>query len=248
MIGSFAPGSTIARLGSILVVTALACSATHARAGFGIPSDSVRQEGNAQRYGRLDRNACEGELRDRGIPFARVDEARGVLAPIRLVGPLHGVSFHTGLAPSQRASSPWEIVDCRLALALDDFAAQLSAHDVVEVVHYSIYRPPARQWPADRIASRHPGGLAIDAASFNKQDGTRLDVERDFHGRIGAATCGPTAGPHPATPAGIELRQIICDAAEARLFNVALTPNYNWKHRNHFHLEVATGVGWSMVR
>jgi hypothetical protein len=246
--GALALGRNVARLGSILLVIALACRATHARAGFGIPSDSARPESAAQRYGRLDRDACEGELRQRGIAFARVDEARGVLAPIRLAGSLHGVSFHSGLAASQRASSPWEILDCRLALALDDFAAQLSAHDVVEVVHYSIYRPPAPEWPADQIASQHPGGLAIDAASFKKQDGSRLDVERDFHGRIGAATCGPAAGPNPATPAGVELRQIVCDAAEAKLFNVTLTPNYNWKHRNHFHLEVAAGTEWSMVR
>jgi hypothetical protein len=45
----------------------------------------------------------------------------------------------------------------------------------------------------------------------------------------------------------VELRRIVCDAAGARLFNVALTPNYNWPHRNHFHLEVTAGVGWFVV-
>ena len=74
-----------------------------------------------------------------------------------------------------------------------------------------------------------------------KRDGTTLVVERDFHGRIGAPTCGPGAGPHPATPEALELRQIVCDAADARLFNVALTPDFNWPHRNHFHLEVTAG-------
>ena len=177
----------------------------------------------------------------------RVEEARGVLAPVRLTGPIHGVSFHTALPPAKRSSSPLEIVDCRLALALDDFALQLSEHDVVDVLHYSIYRPPSEHWPPDRIASRHPGALAIDAASFTKKDGTKLEVERDFHGHIGAVTCGPGAGPAPATDEAVELRKIVCDAADAKLFNVALTPDYNWAHHNHFHLEVAAGVKWFMV-
>jgi hypothetical protein len=39
----------------------------------------------------------------------------------------------------------------------------------------------------------------------------------------------------------------LCDAADARLFNVMLSPDYNWRHRNHFHLEVATGAKWFVV-
>jgi hypothetical protein len=226
---------------------AIAAGASHARAGFGAPPTTSPDEGPAQRYGRLGREACEAELRGRGISFARVDEARGVLAPVRLTGPLRGVSFHSNVPPAARASSPWEIVDCRLALALDDFALQLGAHDVVDVTHFSIYRPPSVRWPADRIASRHPGALAIDAASFTKKDGSKLDVERDFHGRIGASTCGAGADPNPATAEADELRQIVCEAADARLFNVALTPDYNWAHRNHFHLELSAGSKWFMV-
>ncbi len=219
-----------------------------ARAGFGAPRASGPDEGPAQRYSRLDRKTCETELGSRGVPFVPVDEARGVLAPVRLTGPLRGVSFHTGISAAERSSSPWEIVDCRLALALDDFARLLRAHDVVDVLHYSIYRPPPARWPADKVASRHSGGLAIDAASFTKKDGSKLDVEHDFHGHIGSATCGPGAGPSPATDEAVELRQIVCEAAEAKLFNVALTPDYNWAHRNHFHLEVTAGVAWSMVK
>jgi hypothetical protein len=200
----------------------------------------------ALRYGRLDRVSCETELDRRGIPFSRVDEARGVLAPVRLQGTLHGVTFRTGLPEARRASSPWEIVDCRLALALDDFAAQLATHDITQVIHFSIYRPPIATWPDGKLASRHPGALAIDAGTFVKRDGTRLEVERDFHGHIGATTC-TGSGPHPATPEALELRRIVCDAAEARLFNVALTPDYNRPHRNHFHLEVTAGVAWFVV-
>jgi hypothetical protein len=234
-------------IGAALAV-AIASGASHARAGFGAPRGPGDDEWPARRYAGLDRDGCEAQLTQRGIAFVRVDEARGVLAPVRLSGPMHGVSFHSGVPAAQRASSLWEIVDCRLALALDDFASQLSTHDVVDVLHFSIYRPPSASWPADKIASRHLGALAIDAASFTKRDGTKLDVERDFHGRIGAVTCGDNASPSPATDEALELRQIFCDAADAKLFNVALTPDYNWAHRNHFHLEVAAGAKWSMVR
>jgi hypothetical protein len=243
------PSRHRARLGlAALVAMAIAGGAGRARAGFGAPAYPSLELGPAQRYGGLERDACEKQLVERGIPFVRVEEARGVLAPVRLNGLLHGVSFHSGLPATQRASSPLEIVDCRLALALDDFALQLSTHDVVDVLHFSIYRPPSAAWPPDRIASRHLGALAIDAASFTKRDGSKLDVERDFHGHVGSPTCGVGSGPSPATDEAIELRQIVCEAAEARLFNVALTPDYNRDHHNHFHLEVAAGVKWFMVR
>jgi hypothetical protein len=206
-----------------------------------VPEVEGARPGPSQRYGAMDRSSCEAELERRGIPFVHVDQARGVLSPIRLAGPLHGVTFASTEPESRRATSPLEILDCRLALALDDFAGQLSGHDIVRVVHFSMYRPPPRGWPMDRQGTRHAGALAIDAALFLKRDGTRLDVVRDFHGHIGAATCGPGTGPSPATPEALELRQIVCDAAGARLFNIALTPDFNWPHRNHFHLEVKAG-------
>jgi hypothetical protein len=239
-----------------LLTLGIACTAPESRAAFGVPTAAPdwtprplfgAGEAPALRYGRLDRPSCETELQRRGIPFARVEEARGVLAPVRLEGALHGVTFRTALPASKRASSPWEIVDCRLALALDDFAAQLATHDIEQVIHFSIYRPPVASWPEGKLASRHPGALAIDAGTFVKKNGTRLEVERDFHGHIGATTCGPGAGPRPATPEANELRRIVCDATDAHLFNVALTPDYNWPHRNHFHLEVTAGAGWFVV-
>jgi hypothetical protein len=201
----------------------------------------------AVRYASLDAGTCEAELTRRGASFTAVDKARGVVAPIRLTGPLRGVSFHSGLPPSRRADSPFEILDCRLALALDDFASILAKHAVVEVVHMSMYRPPPRLWPAGRASGQHGGGLAIDAGQFKKADGTVLDVDHDFAGTVGATTCGPRAV-EPATVPSAELRSIVCEAAEAHLFNVELSPNYNKKHKNHLHLEVTANVRWFLVR
>ncbi len=235
-----------------VVAMAIACAARASHAGFGAPvvlppAEPPAGDAPAMTYGRLDRDACFAELTRRGVPFAPVDEARGVMAPVRLVGPLHGVTFHTALPAAQRATSPWEIADCRLALSLDDFASILAAHDVTDVVHYSMYRPPGDRWPAGKIASRHPGALAIDAAQFVKRDGHALVVERDFHGRVGAKTCGEGAVPLARGPDAVELRAIVCDAAAAKLFNVELTPDFNWAHRNHMHLEVTAGARWFTV-
>jgi hypothetical protein len=209
------------------------------------PADATSQP--AYRYGALTREACEQELVARQIGFERVADTAGVLAPVRLTGPLHGVTFRTSGTDKQRAASPYEIADCRLVLAMADLSEILAAHGIVEVRHYSMYRPPAKDWPADRVGTRHNGALALDAGRFTDGDGHTLDVDKDFHGAIDAKTCGPGAAPNPATPEAIELRTILCEVVDRHLFNVVLTPNYNKPHHNHFHLEVTAGVKWFLV-
>lgn len=199
----------------------------------------------AYHYAQLSPAECETELAARHIEFSR-EVASAVLAPVRLHGPLRGVVFRTDQSDKARPTSPWEIVDCRLVLALDDFAEILGRHGIVEVRHYSMYRPP-RAWSDDKPGTRHTGALAIDAGRFIDQAGTVLDVDHDFHGAIGAKTCGDGAAPRPATPAALELREILCEVADRRLFNVVLTPNYNRPHKNHFHLEITAGVSWFLV-
>lgn len=214
------------------------------------PTDETPSEGPsfdhgvpaASRYAAMDRESCESELGHRRIAFTRVPEARGVVAPLRLNGPLSGVTFRSSLPSAKSRVSPHDIYDCRLVLALDDFARVLAKHDIVEVVHLSVYRPVPSKVPLKNGAGRrHGGALAIDAAVFRTKSGRTLSVERDFHGRIGARPC-------PAPASGSELRKIACEANDARLFNVLLTPDYNRAHRNHFHLEVTAGVRWTLVR
>ncbi len=196
----------------------------------------------ASRYASLDRPRCEAELRRRSIAFERLAEARGVIAPLRLLGPLYGVTFRSNLPPAKARQSPYDIYDCRLVLALEDFARILARYGVVEVVHMSVYRPVSPKVPLRGPGRRHSGALAIDAAFFKTRDGRTLTVEKDFHPRrIGARPC-------PAPAEASELRHLACDAASAGLFNVLLTPDYNWAHRNHFHLEVTAGVRWTLVR
>lgn len=197
----------------------------------------------AVRYAALDRAACEAELTRRGASFERVESARGVVAPLRLRGPLSGVTFRSALPATQRKTAVIEIVDCRLALAMDDLAKVLARHDVVEVVHMSMYRPASKRVTLKGPGRRHTGALAIDVGTLVTKDGRTLDVLKDFHGGIGQKPCGPKAPGNPS-----ELRAIYCEIADAGLFNVMLSPDYNWAHRNHFHLEVTANVRWTLVR
>lgn len=227
---------------SLVVVLVCTGGVALARPSRGI--EVAAPDAPALRYGALTQAECEAELNAREIAFTR-ETAAGVLAPVRLSAPLHGVTFRTNLREDRRATTPWEIADCRLVLALDDFAEILARHDVVEVRHYSMYRAPHRD--DGTILGQHNGGLALDAARFIKSDGTTLDVLDDFKGRRGSKTCGTHARKVKAATA-VELREIVCEAVDRQLFNVVLTPNFNRAHRNHFHLEVTAGVKWFMVR
>jgi hypothetical protein len=237
----------------LLAFAASGCAARsaepHVAFAFGpSPANVAPEQAPALQYARMDRSSCEAELTRRGIAWTPVTEARGVLAPVRLGGTLHGVQIHSFLGPKQRATSPYEVFDCRLVLALDDFTQILSRYDVSEMVHMSVWRPPSKKrWPDGKLGTRHDGALAIDLGRFVRKDGSVLDVEKDFHGKIGSKTCGPNTGPAPATPEAIALRGIVCEAADAKLFNVELTPDYNWPHRNHFQLEVTPRVSWFLV-
>src|SRR5262249_46547564 len=96
-----------------------------------ITSPSDARTTPAGRYGQLSQAECEAELVSRKIDFVR-ETGNAVLAPVRLTGPLHGVVFRTDAKDKDRPTSPYEIADCRLVLALDDFTEILRSHDIVE--------------------------------------------------------------------------------------------------------------------
>jgi hypothetical protein len=162
---------------------------------------------------------------------------------IRLSGPLRGVAFH-GDGPPRR--SPYDILDCRLALALDDFAGILTRYGITRVKHMSMYRPPS-PGALSRKHSFHNEGLAIDVGGFARPDGAKLVVEKDWHGAIGDPTCGPEANPRQLTSEALALRGVLCSVVRARLFHLVLTPNYDKRHKDHFHLEVRRRSSWFHV-
>jgi hypothetical protein len=191
--------------------------------GF-IPKTAADDSAAAFRYGRLDAQSCLAEAARRNLPFVRVDSARGTLAPLRITGPIRGVAVHSPVPAAQRSTSVFEIIDCRLLLAIDDLITVTAAHQIAEIVHMSVYRPPYRGFPDGKQGARHEGALAIDIGHFTKRDGTRLTVDTDYHGFIGQKPCGTGTGPLVHTPASDELRQLTCEVLEARIFSVFLTP------------------------
>jgi hypothetical protein len=186
----------------------------------------------ARAYGDLDRAACLSALDERGVPYERYGHARGVETPVRLMGPLHGVRLLHADTSDWLASARREILDCRLVLALDDLAAIVAAHGVTTIRHFGVYRGDL-PLPKHGRPLHHVAALAIDVAAFEKADGTRVEVLRDWRGGAGESAT--------------ELRAILGDIVDAKLFHQVLTPRHDAKHRDHFHLEVMRGTSWTFV-
>jgi len=224
-----------------------------------VPPVELATASPAYRYANLGDDDVLAELAARGIPFARVEPAvPGVRLPIRLSGPLHGVAVHSALPEEKRKTSAFEILDARLALALDDFCKLLAEREIVELVHFTIYRPGAYA-PAIRSggsssplplasagSTRHPGGLAVDVGALRKRTGEWLTVGQHWSSAIGAKTCGQGARALENGP-GRELQDIVCAAYAKRIFHYTLTPHFDKAHHDHLHLEIKPVVKWFLV-
>jgi hypothetical protein len=196
----------------------------------------------AVRYANLTATECVRELESRQVPFLTVPKPvpkrQTIDAPVVLQGEIRGVRFEFGRKPQQR-----DVLDCRLLLALDDLARIASTQGIATVRYNSIHR---NGWARGRVQG-HLGGVAIDITELVGRDGQVLNVKRDFAGeRIGSATCG-AAAKAPAPGKATQLRAFICALDEARVFNLLLSPHYDYRHRDHFHFEVRRGVRWFLT-
>ncbi len=231
-----------------LVVIALAGGASASNKYLEIPPEKEAEASRAYRYANLTNDQAYAELDRRRVPYTQTKAPLpGVQAPIRFTGKVRGIDLHSVLPPDDRKSSYFEILDARLALALDDFLKVLAQHDVVEVVHYTMYRPPTSN-PSDpkKPQTRHPGGMAVDIGALRKKNGLWLVVGSHWPAAIGARTCG--AGMRKIkNRRGRELRSILCEAADQRIFHYMLTPHFDAAHHDHWHLEVKPAVKWFLV-
>jgi hypothetical protein len=127
---------------ALAVAGAMLPREAHAKSPYlEIPPEEEVLVAPAYRYANMTDAEAFAELDRRKIPYTREKATPGVRAPIRLAGKLHDVWIHSSLREEERAGSVFEILDARLALALDDFSVILARHDVVEVTHYTMYRP-----------------------------------------------------------------------------------------------------------
>lgn len=230
---------------SLGLLSLLVTSTTSPLAGAGnplveAPADYATTPAHA--YAEMTSEACLQMLDDRAIAYERASGGPLVEAPVHLAGPLRDVHFRH--VHTRRSGS---VMDCRLVLALDDFAQVLKDQGVAEVGYLAAYRPDPSGTAKE--GQRHPAALAMDIAWFQLDDGKKLVVERDFEGQVGAKTCGRRAHqPDPDSENARALRKLVCDTGKARLFHLLLTPNYDPEHRNHLHVEVRRGVRWFLVQ
>jgi hypothetical protein len=156
-----------------------------------VPDAGVAEATAAYRYANMTDAEAFDELDRRKILYTKLASAPGVRAPVRLTGRLHGVYIHSSLPPDQRVTSIFEILDARLLLALDDFAAVLERHDIDEVIHFTMYRP--------NVAAPAPAHGVDDERQAGKAPGRA----RATHGKLSAAApakASPGKGPTGAAP------------------------------------------------
>jgi hypothetical protein len=197
---------------------------------------------DADAAGALTREECFSKLDEWAVPYEKVDDApQAIDAPVRLTGPVAGVSFVI----------PWDarnhndVLDCRLAVALAEWSVLLRERGVVEVRLYSFYRSGGRGGVTSARArgqlSQHNFGMAIDARWFVLENGDVLDVLADFVNPGTDDICEGTV----EDERGAVLLDLYCAAAAAKLFHVQISPAHNAQHANHYHLDLnGANGGW----
>lgn len=192
------------------------------------------------RLGRLNEGQCREALSALGVAtedVAQSGSAAAVEQPviIEAMGDVPLV-FH-GRRGVHR------IIDCRLALALTVWAPRLKAAGVDNIRHLSAFRPGARHRRTGR-PSGHAKALAIDLRYFDLGGEEPYDILDDWRSRErGAEPCGAELRSE-----GDPIRLALCDAVDAGLFQVVVTPHHDDAHANHLHVEVVPTAGWQWVR
>jgi hypothetical protein len=208
-----------------------------------LPSRFLPKSAPAERIADMSPAQCRRELLRRKLPVTRERRAtRGVADALRITGPFNGVRFVT-----PGAKSPYGLLDCRLALILDELSQLLAEHNVAAVRVDNLYRPGARLPGRRSKKSQHSYGLAIDTTGFTLSDGTSLSVEEDWGSPIGSVACGSEAHIDTPTERSVPLRNLFCAIARAGLFHHLLTPGHDEAHGNHLHLDIKRGERTSLV-
>jgi hypothetical protein len=182
---------------------------------------------------------CHGFLDAHGVGFTVGPDMPGVADPVTIDTPVLGIVHRVEGAADPRDGF---FMDCQLARALVRAAPLLAERDVVEVDDLGVYNyrcigggPPP---DCPNGISQHAFALAIDVAGYLTSDGTYYRVLDDFViDPDGEDTCTAATD----NPKDQFLHEIVCAQKAAGIWNIALTPNYNADHRNHFHLDLTEG-------
>ena len=166
---------------------------------------------------------CFAELESRHVGFKHARKP-GIANAVEVVGAVGGVEL-VGQGPL--------VIDCSLAVSLDEAARYMRALGIVRATYSSAYS--RRNVRGTNRPSKHSYGLAIDVHTFTGPDVGTLSVDRDYEQGLGDAI--DCVG-QPVTQAGALLKVLQCQLVRSGLFYLVLSPDYDDAHHDHFHLEV----------
>ena len=169
------------------------------------------------------RSSCYDELEARKVGFKKTKKP-GIANAVEISGTLGGVEV-AGPSPL--------VIDCSLAVSLDEAGRYLRALGVDKATYSSAYS--RRTVRGSNRPSKHSYGLAIDVSGFAGPDLGSFSVSRDYEQGLGdAVDCVGT----PMTQAGAVLKILQCQLVRSGRFYLVLSPDYDDAHHDHYHLEV----------
>ncbi len=184
-------------------------------------------------------DTCREWLELYGIAYTAGPVSQGVTDPVTVATPINGMVYRY---LSNTAPRPRFFMDCALARSLVLAAPYFRTRGVVEVADIGVYNyrcigtgtPPN----CPNGFSQHAYAKAIDLGEFNTADGTVYNLARAWVIDPAAEkTCDA------ATENGKDawLHELICALHGDDVWAIALTPNYNAAHRDHFHVDLTAG-------
>ncbi|MFN0251468.1 MAG: extensin family protein [Kofleriaceae bacterium] len=167
---------------------------------------------------------CTRELDARGVSWKKASRP-GIAKAVEITGTLGGVAFTAIDQPL--------VIDCSLAVSLDEAGRYIKALGVDKVTFSSAYS--RRNVRGTSRPSKHSFGLAIDVHTFGGPDLGSVRVDRDYEQGLGDEVDCVGA---PVTQGGAVLKVLQCQLVRSGLFHLVLSPDYDDAHHDHFHLEV----------
>jgi hypothetical protein len=167
---------------------------------------------------------CKAELERRNVSFKSVKRS-GIANGVEITGPLGGIQLSSEQLPL--------VIDCSLAVSLDEAGKYLRELGVAKVSYSSAYSK--RNVRGTNRPSKHSFGLAIDVHTFDVGTLGTLRVDRDYEQGLGDDV--DCVG-RPLTQGGAVLKIMQCQLVRSGLFHLVLSPDYDDAHHDHFHLEV----------
>jgi hypothetical protein len=165
---------------------------------------------------------CKAELERRGVAFKPVKRA-GVANGVEVTGPLGGIPY---------ASEQPLVIDCSLAVSLDEAGKYMRELGVTKVGFSSAYS--RRNVRFTNRPSKHSFGLALDVHSYDVGAVGTLRIDKDYEQGLGDDV--DCVG-RPLTQGGAVLKILQCQLVRSGLFHLVLSPDYDDAHHDHFHLE-----------